>query len=59
MRSPPQPQDDDRDDVYEQRYDDDDNNEHHREVETNSGESNGANEIKGADIKETYEIEEI
>ena len=59
MRSPPQPQDNDRNDVYEQRYDGDDNEEHRGEVETNSGESNGANKIEGADIKEIYEIEEM
>ena len=54
MRRPPRPQDNGRDDVDKHH---DDNNDHCRAVETNAGESDGANEIEGYDIEEAYEIE--
>ena len=60
MRKPPRPQDDDRNNVDEHRNNNDGNNDddHRGAVETNAGESNSANEIKGVYIEEEYDIEE-
>ena len=54
MRRPPRPQ-------YKYRDDNngDDNNDHSWAVETNAGESDGADKIKVADIEESDEIEEM
>ena len=55
MRRPPRPQDDDIDDVDEHR---DNDNDHCGAVETNAGESNGDDEIKGANIEDADDIKE-
>ena len=54
MRRPPRPQYD-IDDVDEHR---DNDNDHCGAVETNAGESNGDDEIKGANIKDVDNIKE-
>ena len=53
MRRPPRTQDKDRDDVDKHR-DNDDDDEHCGAVETNAGESNRDDEIKGANIEDAY-----
>ena len=58
MRRPPRPQDDNHDEADKHRDDDDDDKDHRGAAETNAGESDRDDEIKGADIEEAYEIKE-
>ena len=59
MIRPPRPQDNDRNDVGKHRNDGDgDDDDHCGAVETNTGERDEADNIKGGDIEEADEIEE-
>ena len=59
MIRPPRPQDNDRNDVDKHRNDGDgDDDDHCGAVETNTGERDEADNIKGGDIEEADEIEE-
>ena len=61
IRRPPRPQDDDVDDVDEHRNDNDgdDNNDHRGAVETNTGESDGANRNKDSPAFAAKEIHQF